>query len=305
MTTPFNHKTVHALVNHHSGTASLSISQREKMTEIAEESGYVFDLKFSTPHVIEKKLKHLLRKDPGAVMIGGGDGTLNMAANIMAGSRHALAVLPLGTFNHFAKDAGIPMDPVEAFRAALGGTVANIDLGQVNHRYFLNNSSIGLYPDAVNERRIIQRRLKVPKFIAMLAASLSSFRRYTILHLKNVDGYDQKNILTPLLFVGNNDYKFKGPAEIGRESLAGGYLSIFYTDPVSRARFLRLSLKVLLSSDMRDKILSNMVTKEFVVDSFKPHLRISADGEVFKLSPPITYHSRPGALKVVVPRKEP
>lgn len=304
MRSSFKHNTIHALVNQQSGTASLSLPMREEMSDIAAEAGCVLRLKFCTPRALRERLKHLLEEDPGAVMVGGGDGTFNLAANLMAGSQVALALLPLGTFNHFAKDAGVPLDPVEAFKAALEGSIADIDLGQVNDRYFLNNSSIGLYPEAVNERRNIRQRLKVPKFIAMLAASFYSFSRYTILHLKNIDGHGTKHIHTPMLFVGNNDYQFTGPGTIGRKCLTGGYLSVFHADPVTRAQFLGLSLKILLSSKMRNEQLSATRTNRFRVDSSKRRLRVSADGEVFKLAPPIEYRCRPGALRILIPRSD-
>ena len=44
------------------------------------------------------------------VAAGGGDGTVNAVAGAVAGTDTALGVLPMGTLNHFAKDAGIPLD---------------------------------------------------------------------------------------------------------------------------------------------------------------------------------------------------
>src|SRR5262245_60347398 len=57
-----------------------------------------------------------LAREAGAesVAVGGGDGTLSRAASLVLDSGLALGVLPLGTFNHFAKDAGIPLELAEA-----------------------------------------------------------------------------------------------------------------------------------------------------------------------------------------------
>src|ERR1035437_4358219 len=50
----------------------------------------------------------------GAVIVLGGDGTLNEAANGLAGSATALGVLPGGSTNVFARTIGMTNDPIEA-----------------------------------------------------------------------------------------------------------------------------------------------------------------------------------------------
>ena len=52
----------------------------------------------------------------------------------------------MGTLNHFAKDAGIPLNLEAAVRNAFSGRCAVVDVGEVNGRVFVNNSGIGLYP---------------------------------------------------------------------------------------------------------------------------------------------------------------
>ena len=91
-----------------------------------------------------------------AVIAGGGDGTLNTIANRLAGGTVPFGVLPLGTHNHFAKDQNVPLD-LDAAVAALADAVAerrfaDLDVGEVNGRIFLNASAIGLHPEFVKER---------------------------------------------------------------------------------------------------------------------------------------------------------
>ena len=64
-----------------------------------------------------------------------------------------LGVLPLGTFNHFAKDLKIPLGLEAAVANIFHGEVARIDVGEVNGRIFLNNSSLGIYPGVVQAAR--------------------------------------------------------------------------------------------------------------------------------------------------------
>ncbi|MEY2571184.1 MAG: hypothetical protein QOE63_1534, partial [Acidimicrobiaceae bacterium] len=71
----------------------------------------------------------------------GGDGTLNEVANGLAGTSTALAPLPGGSTNVFARTIGLPNDPIEATGALLDGLAADriepVGLGNVNGRYFL------------------------------------------------------------------------------------------------------------------------------------------------------------------------
>ncbi len=81
------------------------------------------------------------------VIVLAGDGTLNEAANGLAGSSTALAPLPGGSTNVFARTLGLPDDPVEATGALLDaidrGSIRRVGLGSVNKRYFLFHCGIG------------------------------------------------------------------------------------------------------------------------------------------------------------------
>jgi diacylglycerol kinase family enzyme len=78
----------------------------------------------------------------------GGDGTLNEAANGLAGSRCALGVLPGGSTNVFARTIGMTNDPIEAtgelLNALARGSIRTIGLGNANGRYFLFHVGMGL-----------------------------------------------------------------------------------------------------------------------------------------------------------------
>jgi len=91
-----------------------------------------------------------------AAIVLGGDGTLNEAANGLAGSMTALGVLPGGSTNVFARSIGMANDPIEATSQLLGalaaGSVRRIGLGRANGRYFLFHAGIGF--DAAVVRRV-------------------------------------------------------------------------------------------------------------------------------------------------------
>ncbi|MEO7242957.1 MAG: diacylglycerol kinase family protein, partial [Variovorax sp.] len=123
------------------------------------------------------------------VVAGGGDGTVSSVAAALAGSDITLGVLPLGTLNHFAKDLGLPLELDAAVRCIVAGQSTRVDVGEVNGRVFINNSSLGLYPDIVRERERQQKRIGRGKWPALLWASVSALRRYPFLDVRlNVQG---------------------------------------------------------------------------------------------------------------------
>ncbi len=81
------------------------------------------------------------------VVVLGGDGTLNEAANGLAGTDCALAPLPGGSTNVFARTIGLPNDPIEAtgvlLEALAAGSIRRVGLGSVNGRYFLFHVGVG------------------------------------------------------------------------------------------------------------------------------------------------------------------
>jgi diacylglycerol kinase family enzyme len=107
-----------------------------------------------------------------AVVVLGGDGTLNEAANGLAGSSCALGVLPGGSTNVFARTIGLPNDPIEATGELLGamarGTRRRIGLGSVNGRYFLFHVGLGFdaaVVEQVEKRGALKRYAGHPLFV--------------------------------------------------------------------------------------------------------------------------------------------
>src|SRR5438128_1727531 len=96
--------------------------------------------------------------DADAVVMGGGDGTLSCAVKALVGGDKPLGILPLGTLNHFARDLGVPSGLDGAVRTVVAGHVRCVDVGEVNGHLFLNNSSLGIYPEVVRERDEIHER---------------------------------------------------------------------------------------------------------------------------------------------------
>ena len=113
---------------------------------------------------------------PGCIVAGGGDGTVNAVAAHVVGTSTRLGVLPMGTLNHFARDAGIPSNLGSAIACIAVGHTRAVDVARVNDQIFLNNSSLGLYPTIVKMRDEQQQRLGRGKWPAFLWALVMALR---------------------------------------------------------------------------------------------------------------------------------
>src|ERR1700688_3057648 len=96
-----------------------------------------------------------------AIVVGGGDGSVRTVASVLAGSDVPLGIIPLGTLNHFARDLRIPVFADRAVAVIASGEQRYVDVGEINGKIFINNSSIGIYPYLVLERERSRRRRRL------------------------------------------------------------------------------------------------------------------------------------------------
>lgn len=234
------------------------------------------------------------------LVAGGGDGTINTAAAAVVGRQVSLGVLPLGTLNHFAKDLAIPPGLEDAANVVIQGQVCEVDVGEVNGRIFLNNSSLGVYPAIVRLRERYQASGR-GKWIAALWASLTVLRRNPFMAVRII--VDEQAVVrrTPFLFVGNNEYRMIGLQAGSRESLVGGQLAVYVLSTERRVGLLRLGWQVLRKGAEEVKELDLLTVEKATIETRRSRLQVALDGEVVRLESPLEYQIRPAALRVHVP----
>lgn len=240
-----------------------------------------------------------------AVVVGGGDGSVAAAAGALAGSGKPLGVLPLGTLNHFAKDLGMQLDIEGAVGAIAAGHVRQVDAAEVNGRIFVNNSSVGLYADMVVDRERQQAGAGRGKWPAMLAASWRVLRRFPRHRLSiRTEGWSRP-CRTPFVFVGNNVYDFSLFNPGGRDALDRGELCLYVLGHGSPWGLLRLSARAALGRLDQERDFRMRTATEVEIRARSGRLRVSVDGEVVALRPPLLYRIRPKALQVLAPDPKP
>ncbi|MCA1323977.1 diacylglycerol/lipid kinase family protein [Herbaspirillum sp. alder98] len=258
----------------------------------------------------EAMLQHArdaVRDGVDIVAVGGGDGSVNAVASILIttpGCSSTLGVLPLGTLNHFAKDLNIPLVLEAAIANIATGRRLRVDSGEVNGVPFINNSSLGLYPDIVREREKQQARLGRGKWLAFSWAAMGALRRYPFLRVRlRIDEQDHWR-RTPFVFIGNNEYLMSG-LDIGKRStLTDGKLSMYVCHRTGRLGLLRLAINALFGRLREAHDFDVLSATEIAIETRKKRMRVATDGEVTVLQTPLQYRIRPASLAVIVPPVE-
>jgi diacylglycerol kinase family enzyme len=235
------------------------------------------------------------------VVAAGGDGTISSVAAGILDSPAALGILALGSRNHFAKDLHIPLDVAEAVANIVAGYTAKVDVGFVNDRVFINNSSIGIYASMVEAREEL-RDQGHRKWPAMVMATWQMFRSYPGMTVTIESNGDTRTWRTPFVFVGNNAYTLDGLKVGGRARMDEGKLFAYVT-PRTRSRDLpALVFRSLFGRNGQTGEVEIVSGCELTIRTKSRRVHVAIDGEIEKMTQPLRYRARPGGLRVVVPR---
>lgn len=228
------------------------------------------------------------------IIVAGGDGTISCAAAAIVDIDATLAAVPAGTRNHFAKDLGIPDLETAAAAVASGHTVV-VDLAEVNDRPFINNATVGLYPNLVTTRDHRWRRLpKGPATVLALLVQLRRTRPFSV----EVAGESWK---AWMVFVGNGPYGDGLLDTIGRESLTEGTLDILVVRADGVLALPRVVLAFALGRLAASPLVERHRAEKARIVLRRKEVRVAVDGEVMHMATPLECRSLPGALRVAVP----
>ena len=120
--------------------------------------------------------RELAATDCEVLVAGGGDGTTRGVAEAAVQAGKTLGLLPLGTFNYFARNLGIPLELEAATKVILEGFPVRTPVFDLDGRFVLSNLSIGILPTVLLKRRRLYRRWGRNQLNAYLAVFLTAFR---------------------------------------------------------------------------------------------------------------------------------
>lgn len=263
------------------------------------------------PRTISLAVSKALQRGADAIVAAGGDGTVSAAAAVLAGTSIPLGVLPLGTLNHFAKDAGIPTDLAKAVAVIATKRTRNVDVARVNGHLFINNCSIGVYPDVVEGRERFRAR-GYPKWLALMRATAEALRREDAVAIRMAADWPaaaqhaemRRAIVarTPFVFVGNNEYIVEGIHIGARTRLDAGRLFAYFAPPARTRDLPQMAVYALLGLRRHDGRLQSIAATELWMDTLRAsEIQVACDGELLMLKTPLRFSAWPSALTLMVP----
>ena len=231
----------------------------------------------------------------------GGDGTTTAVAGVAAQTGAVLGVLPMGTFNFFARGLGLGEDPVKAAGHLVSGRVADLPVGEVNGRLFLNNASVGVYSRILGTREEVYRRYGRNRFAAYWSVAKAFLRYRQSLRLTLSLSASEQTFDTPLLFVARSAYQMEHFGLDCVECIRAGYFALLAAPEGTRRDLFRQAFRLLRRNMQRGRDYAHYCTDAFEVDSPKKSLLVACDGEKHRMETPLRFRMRPTPLKVILP----
>lgn len=273
-------------------TSGSALSVKE-LRQRFNDAGILITRLISSDEALRQRLRAPIKNGETIAVIGG-DGTISQVAGLMVGTQAVLLPLSGGTFNNFTKDLGSMQDLDAALAQAKKGVVRSIDVVQVNDFVFINNSSIGVYPQSLYYRQMHEPRYG--KWAAMAIGVIKSVATFRLLRIE-VDG---QRYQTPFVFVGNNRYHLSGNDFARRTKLDEGMLTVAIARAATRFGLLRIALFALLGKTQQLREVTLLFPEEISIKTRQRKVLVSRDGEYTMLSSPLRYKIKKKSLNVLV-----
>lgn len=278
----------------------ISASELTSLEEAAREAGLEV-IRVTRELDCGSLIRDRMREGTCLFVAAGGDGTINAVIQPLVHSDAILGVIPLGTYNHFARDLDIPLAWRDALDVVVGGATRSIDAAGVNGRFFVNNISMGLYPEHVARRE--EKGRDYPRWKARLYAALATLKKYPHIAVTLDSEHHQEVVRTHVLMISNNSYDLSRLGiEAPRAALHEGRLSVYWLPHVPRLALTRFVAHYLAGRVRDTPGFRSFRTSRVKVDSSKHHLHLGVDGEVVTMDTPLVITTVPQALAVKVPR---
>lgn len=282
------------LVNRHSRRGHETLSQ---IVDQLQSLGFeLFEESTEKPQQLPDIIRSY-RDRVDLVIIGGGDGTLNAAIEGLVDTQLPLGILPLGTANDLARTLGISPSIPEACQVIAGSYSRRIDLGQVNHKYFFNVSSLGL---SVQITRQLDKKVK--RFWGVLAYAATALKvLWNIRPFRAEIRWEGNSIhvKTVQIAVGNGRYYGGGMAVANDAAINDERLDLYSLEYHHWWQIILLLPAMWRGTHAKWSGVRSLEGKEFEIYTRRPH-PINADGEIVTYTP-AKFRLIPKAIAIFVP----
>jgi diacylglycerol kinase family enzyme len=241
----------------------------------------------------------------GIVVAAGGDGTLNTVAQAAFEADVPFGAVPLGTFNYFARDNGIALDPAAAARKLAEGAETPVQVGLVNARVFLVNASVGLYPMLLEEREAFKQQYGRTRWVALGAALWTILTRThpRIVVRIQADG-EARAVRASTLFVGNNPLQLARLGIDHAQAVEAGHLAAIRVRPASVWGLISVLFHGAVGRLAGANEVESFAFREMEVAPLRPKrrpmfLKVATDGESVRMRLPLVFRVAPRPLRLV------
>jgi diacylglycerol kinase family enzyme len=237
----------------------------------------------------------------GILVAAGGDGTVNAAVNAAREAGVALGLLPMGTFNHFAREQGIPTEPAAAADVLVSGVTRAMSMGELNGRLFFNNAGFGLYTQAIRQRERAKRRFgryRLVDVASTIGTLLAGRKPFTV---QMVADDDTAIVRTDTVLVFCNSLQLETLGLDLGHCTREGTLAVAVLRPTRLRDRLRLLLRSALKQLNEDGRVQAFCAAEFEVRSARREIAVVMDGETVRLRQPLRFRAVPDAVRLIVP----
>ncbi len=293
---------IEVILNAKSGSQKAD-EARGAIERVLRESGRPFHITTATGPQLGRVTKERAATDCAILVAAGGDGTICCVAEAALRQGKTLGVIPLGTFNYFAKNLGIPLEPGNAAKVLLEGHTKRASVLDLNGRLILNNTSIGIHPAVLLKRRQIYRRWGRNQISAYVSVLLTAFQPPPKLRVRLATEEGEVTRETPLVMVCSNAFQMEAFGLAGKECLAEGNFALYVARMAGRMTILRHGWRTLLKR-LRPGIDYEVIcTSEVTIETLRRRrFRAAVDGDLERLESPLRFRIAPEALCVLAPR---
>jgi diacylglycerol kinase (ATP) len=284
------------ILNRRSGNRNLD-DLIELIDQRSHTHPYQYHIYFLDSFFKDSIQKEINRFTPDIIAVAGGDGSINLMASVLAGSKIPLAIIPFGSANGMAKDLDIPVDIEKSIDILLNNSIKHIDLIKINDRICIHLADVGLNARVVKRfEKDLNRGLLT--YAKHLIGEMFFLKNY-IFHIVH-DGKKIRKKGVSITFANASKYGTGAVINPGGQ-LDDGKFELVLVKPFPRIKLFSIAWKMFSNQLHTSDYVEIFSCKKAVVYSNKK-TTLQIDGEVIGKVKEIRLEILAKALRVIVPK---